>query len=577
MDYNNYMDPTGYGPFLKYALKFEHTRKPQPPEYVYELPLEIEIMIFKLSGIEWWRLSKKYFSFFSSTKPFGDIMMRLERGKKHNDMLYYINSVGKNKLKDASPLNRFKFYLYKYGYEVCIGGLGDMLHLFLKDGITPDLCKEVVKTFSNNNIDLIPEFVANCYFLEVEVSITPELAHTLFYNSWGRCNFIHHKGTQDEITTCLNTMFDSIDFVPETNDLCLMFLLLNMSGSEVNDTHVKLMKRILSMINNTSDPSEQLAISLEIPFSTVVPNTKYQGFPNKLRFGYIEYLIEPILSITPNMLVRIMDGLKNLQTKYSFSPSYQFYKTFTNNISIINALKNMISDITDSCIYVMVCDTYTVPIKGWDQDLYFKGCRELQKLMNPFKIKVKTKLLDTDYTYVKYMTDSEIITILDRTLGYVSIYGIKLIFEVGLLRKVITSDDLTSWIIRTYHNQEWLRTDEYDNDISDVIIDYMKIVNQSNFTSELINLLCTHQYIQAEHYRIISSTDIKYEIIKRKLCKYKRKYYTIPKNDELVDMILEKQEPIMINQLFNSCSSYRKFTKEYLYERIQLYNKKHER
>ncbi len=581
MDYNKYYDFRDYGPFLEHALRYEHTRIPQPPEYVYELPLEIEVMILDLSGIEWWSLSKEHFKFFMGSKPLEDIMNILRKvekydnknNSKHLDMMrpYYVNSIGEDKLKDADPLERFKFYLYKYGYEVCIGGLSDMLHLFLNKGITKELCEQVVETLTMNGISLIPEFVANCYFLEVKVSIIPETAHTLFYNIWNRCNYIHGEKSQDEITVCLNAMFDSIDFVPETNDLGLMFLLLNMSQGRINNNHVKLMKLILSMITN--DLSEQLAMALEIPINTVIPETNYQGFPDKLSFGYVERLIDPILTITSDMVKRIIEGLENLQKEHRFTANYKLYQKMVGNSSILQVLGAMMGDITNPyitnpCIYTMVCDTFIEPIEGWNPDLYFEGCREIQKRMNPpeLKVKFKTELLDTDYTYVKFMSEQEIRDILDRPLNYVSIYGIRMIFESGLSKEVISSDDLTKWVIRTCLKSEWPQEDEYGNKLSSVINDYMKIVNSCDNTPALIKILSSHQYISSEHFDL--PVDIKYEIMKRKS---KSKYYRVPQNDELVDMILEKQEPTMVNKLFESCSSCETI-KDYLHERIKIYN-----
>ncbi len=574
------MEPSEYGPFKKYALK--HGLASEKVRFPYRLPLEIETEILSyLPRFSWWSLSLQHLIFFLAKKSPDDIMKRLAKTRRYDNenegsrrllvmRPHYLNSIDPNDLDD---ITRFKYYLYKYGYEVCIDGLNDMLHLFLSSEIiTKEVLENAVRVLVDNNVELIPEFIVNCYFLGVKVDITPELASILIYNIWNRCNFIHNERTQKEILVCMNTMFDSIGFELDENDLKLIFLLFNMSGTI---PPVCMLKRILNMLSK--DPGEQLLISLQIPNTTNIPDTNYKGFPNKLSFGYIDCLVDPIEYISFEKLAQIFTALKALEKQHRYRLKYSTIESFVNNPAILSVMQSNVNDIDNPCIYSFVCDQFTEPIDNWNPGRYFEGCTENQKKINPEGLRVafKSKLIDVDYTYIKHMSDQQLHDILFRPLNCVSIYGTRLIFDLGITRGAITEEEITDWVIRTYPDPSWLwlRTDEYGNIQLDVISDYMGIVKYCNNIPELIVVLSRDPYCAISDLLVeFGRLDLAYDITKYKL---DEEYFTIPEIDELVDLILERQEEDMLDKLFSCDEWCGGVDKEYLNKRIRIYNSNH--
>ena len=476
-----------YGPFAKYATKYEYVN--EKIIFPYRLPFEIEMKL--LSLYNWKVLSCQHLKFFLSKKSDKQIFERLEKLRKDKDpkrLLYlrsfYVDSIDINKLDNLDPITKFKYYLYKYGFETCIDGLSDMLHGFLYIHITKELLQNTVKTLTNNNIDFIPEFVVICYINGVGVNIDSDMAHVIIYNIWNRRNFIHYDKTQEEINNCINTMLYSIDFMLIQNDLYLMFLLFNMAHDTLPPT--KTLRRILSYLS--TDPAEQMLIGLEIPLSNI-PDTEYNGFPNNLKFDYIDHLADPINNISINMLRKILKAIYKLEFYFKkYKLSIITIQSMIDNSSILTVMKTNINTITYPCFYSTVCDKATEPIKDWNSRLYFKGCRRNQEKLNPDGRKQDTKLVDVDYTYIKFISNQEITYFLTRPVDYVSIYGYKLIFNLGLSRGCITNNDITKWIVRTYHN--WNGGDGvYEN--YDVISNYFDIIKHSKNTSNLVKILCT--------------------------------------------------------------------------------------
>jgi len=598
MDFYQYIDcdkHNDYGPFLEYALKYKHTRISSEPEFVFNLPTQINVMIFKHAGIQWWSLSKQYFAYFLSQKPFDDIMKRISKvendgpqgpkkilcigckgdqgckgpegcetiyeNKRKQIQLakrlcyemmkpYYINAITENKMKNVNPIEKFKFYLRKYGFEVCIDGLRDMLHLSLYKGITKEVLEQVVKKFRDENIDLIPEFVILCYDMGIKVPITAQTAHTLIQNIWDRCNGIHYAGTQAQVTIMLNTLFDSIDFSLDVNDLNLMFTLLNKSGELLLDDHVKLIKRILLMI--TVDPVDQLfhALSLNLfPASDIKnrENIKTMIF----RYDYVKYLIEPIKNISDEKILELCK-------KFS---SYLYYKSLISNGAIRAGLQRMVHKINEPILYTLICDTFDSSILNWNRELYFRGCKALDEFcikLGKKYVQYDIKGIDLDvekrYNYLKFMTKEHFNIILNTEFNYLPVCIYYKCFEIAIEAKLITPIDITRWVIRTY--KEHYRT-PYESGASSLY--YNKIINLSENIPALISTINYGNSLRA---------DIAYDLFKMNRVGF---YDRISKdNNELVDMILERKEPEMLSRLFKDLLN----DKEYLLEKIKTYNNK---